>query len=89
MQFQQHSSKELTKKCQAKLIVNVFNELYAYRLDLGIHVSQKILDNPSSFINVFCDGKHFSWNGKVFLDQNTPTQGLLELTHSDPAILPG
>lgn len=78
---------ELTKKYQAKLIVNVFNELYVYRLGLGIHVSQKILDNSSSFINVFCDGEHFSWNGNVFVDQNPLTQGFLDPTH-DTAILP-
>jgi hypothetical protein len=49
---------ELSNHYGAKIIVNVFNELYVHRLALGIHVSTKILHNPSSYINVFCDGEY-------------------------------
>ncbi len=57
---------ELTHKYGAKIIVNVFNELYVHRLELGIHVSTTILNNPSSYINVFCDGECLSKDDKVY-----------------------
>jgi hypothetical protein len=40
-----------------KLILNVFNDIYAYRLSLGVHVSQAIIGNPTPTANVFCDGE--------------------------------
>lgn len=39
-----------------KLILNVFNDIYAYRLSLGVHVSQAVIGNPTPITNVFCDG---------------------------------
>lgn len=49
---------DIVKMYQPKQIVNIFNELYTYRLSLGIHVSQLIYDNNTPFTNVFCDGQH-------------------------------
>ena len=55
-------------KCQlalligVQLILNIFNELYAYRLKLGIHVSQAIFDNQAPIKSVFCDGEAFLWD---------------------------
>ena len=51
----------LSNAFSPKLIVNVFNEIYSYRLTLGLHVSQKILGNKTAFKNVFCDGATISY----------------------------
>ena len=48
---------DLTKNHKPRGIINIFNELYAYRLKLGIHVSRLIFDNQTPFMNVYCDGE--------------------------------
>lgn len=53
---------ELTKRFQPQLILNVFNELYAYRLKLGIHVSQIVFDTQAPIKSVFCDGEAYLWD---------------------------
>ena len=52
---------KLTKMFSPSLIVNVFNEIYHYRLRLGLHVGQKVLGNTTSFENLFCDGITISY----------------------------
>lgn len=47
---------ELQKQYSPSILINVFNEVYAYRIRLGIHVSQKLLDLSTPFYNIFCDG---------------------------------
>lgn len=47
---------EISKKLSPKVIINVFNEIYAYRLSLGVHVCQQVLKNKTSFKNIYCDG---------------------------------
>jgi hypothetical protein len=47
---------ELRQLFAPKLQINVFNNVYRYRLQLGIHVSRKVLENTTPFLNVFCDG---------------------------------
>ena len=51
--------KELQQRFSHKLQLNVFNCVYKYRLQLGIHVSRSILENPTPFFNIFCDGDEF------------------------------
>lgn len=47
---------ELTKQYQPTHFVNIFNDIYAYRLRLGVHVAQTLLKNTVSMTNVLCDG---------------------------------
>lgn len=47
---------ELRQRFSPRMQINVFNQVYRYRLQLGIHVSRSILENTTPFHNVFCDG---------------------------------
>jgi len=47
---------ELRRRFAPTLLLNVFNEVYTYRVGLGVHVSQSVLGNPTPILNVFCDG---------------------------------
>lgn len=47
---------ELRQIFAPQLQINVFNNIYRYRLQLGIHVSRQVLENTTPFHNVFCDG---------------------------------
>lgn len=47
----------LRERFSPKLILTVFNDIYAYRLSLGVHVSQAILGNPTPMTSVLCDGQ--------------------------------
>lgn len=47
---------ELRQLFAPQLQINVFNNIYRYRLQLGIHVSRQVLENTTPFHNVFCDG---------------------------------
>lgn len=47
---------ELRARFSPALFLNVFNDVYQYRLSLGIHVSRQLFDNTTPFVNSFCDG---------------------------------
>lgn len=46
----------LTKQYQPMHFINIFNDIYAYRLRLGVHVAQNLLHNSVAMTNVLCDG---------------------------------
>ena len=48
---------ELTNKFSPQHFVNIFNDVYAYRLRLGVHVANNLLNNTVSMTNVLCDGE--------------------------------
>ncbi len=48
---------ELTKQHSPKLIVNIFNELYSYRIALGSFVCRAIYENHVPMMNLFFDGE--------------------------------
>lgn len=47
---------QVCKRYAPRTVVNIFNELYAYRLSLGLHVAKAILNNRTPFVNLLCDG---------------------------------
>lgn len=48
---------ELVKQFSPKHFINIFNEVYAYRLRLGVHVAYSLLNNSVAMTNVLCDGE--------------------------------
>lgn len=52
---------DLQKKFSSSSLINVFNTVYTYRLKLGIHVSQEILNSDITFHNIFCDGNEIEY----------------------------
>lgn len=50
---------DLSKKYQPRVQINIFNELYSYRIGLGIHVFRALLENQMPIVNVFCDGNRY------------------------------
>lgn len=51
---------ELTKRFTPELIVTVFNDIYEYRLTLGLHAAKTLFDVSTPMMNVFCDGAELS-----------------------------
>jgi len=48
---------ELLNLFTAHHFINVFNDVYTYRLRLGIHVSYSLLNNSATMTNLLCDGE--------------------------------
>ena len=46
----------LVKRFDPQVVVTVFNELYTYRIELGLHVHRKVLESSTPFVTTFCDG---------------------------------
>ena len=48
---------ELVNRFYPQHVVNIFNDVYAYRLRLGVHVVNHLLNNTVGMTNVLCDGE--------------------------------
>lgn len=64
---------ELRARFSPALFINIFNDVYQYRVGLGIHVSRYLFDNSTPFVNVFCDG--FNTTPRV---ERSECQGLFQ-----------
>jgi len=51
---------ELTKRFTPDIIVTVFNDIYEYRLSLGLHAAKTLFDVSTPMMNIFCDGTDLS-----------------------------
>lgn len=51
---------ELTKRFTSDIIVTVFNDIYEYRLTLGLHAARTLFDVSTPMMNIFCDGAELS-----------------------------
>lgn len=51
---------KLSKDHSPDKIINIFNELYVYRLSLGVHVARKLMKNNVAMSHFFCDGYQIS-----------------------------
>ncbi len=51
--------KELSEKYRPHIHINIFNELYSYRIGLGVHVFRALLENHTPIFNIFCDGSRY------------------------------
>lgn len=49
--------RELNRQFKPQWLLNVFNDVYTFRVALGVHVAQTVLDNRTPITNVFCDEK--------------------------------
>ena len=50
---------DLSKKYRPEIQINIFNELYSYRIGLGVHVFRRLLENQTPIVNIFCDGHDY------------------------------
>lgn len=48
---------ELATMFSPQHFVNIFNDVYAYRLRLGVHVANNLLNNTITMTNILCDGE--------------------------------
>ncbi len=46
---------ELNRQFKPQWLLNIFNDVYTFRVALGVHVAQTVLDNRTPITNVFCD----------------------------------
>lgn len=60
--------RELASMFSPKHFINVFNDVYAYRLQLGIHVAHNLLGNPVPMTNILCDG--YNIRSEQFVNTN-------------------
>ncbi len=55
----------VSHSCRPTVLVNVFNELYSYRIALGVHVYRTLLGGPLPIENIFCDGNVYLMDSAV------------------------
>lgn len=70
---------DLYKANKPDKIINIFNDIYSYRVSLGIHVARTILDCPTPIFNLFCDGPCItSFDENFVAYKNPPEYSLME-----------
>jgi hypothetical protein len=52
---------DLTELFAPSIIVNIFNDIYEYRITLGEHVARTIFGLSTPIMNVFCDGANLNF----------------------------
>lgn len=50
---------ELIEKYRPAVHINIFNELYAYRIGLGVYVFRLLLENHTPIFNIYCDDSRY------------------------------